>query len=203
MLNALLVSNVLLWIALLAMACIVLALVRQIGVLSQRVAPAGALVVGSGPRAGETAPVLAVTDLSGRLGKVGGERSENRSTLLFFLSPTCPVCKTLLPVLKSIARRERKWLDVVLASDGAGKEHEAFRHEHRLESFSYLISADLGLTYRVAKLPYAVLIDETGIIRSTGLVNSREHLESLFEARERGVASVQEFIETTRQEDVA
>jgi methylamine dehydrogenase accessory protein MauD len=203
MLSALLVSNVLLWIALLAMVCIILALVRQIGVLSERVAPAGALVVGSGPKAGETVPVLAVTDLSGKLGEVGGLHSESRSTLLFFLSPTCPVCKTLLPVLKSVARRERKWLEVVLASDGARKEHEAFRHEHHLESFPYLLSTELGVTYRVAKLPYAVLIDEAGVIRSTGLVNSREHLESLFEAKERGVASVQEFIRTTRQEDVA
>jgi methylamine dehydrogenase accessory protein MauD len=203
MLNALLVSNVLLWIALLAMACIILALVRQIGVLSERVAPAGALVVGSGPKAGETAPVVAVTDLSGKLGEVGGERSENRSTLLFFLSPTCPVCKTLLPVLKSVARSERKWLDIALASDGVRKEHEAFRREHHLESFPYLLSTELGLSYRVAKLPYAVLIDETGVIRSTGLINSREHLESLFEARERGVATVQEFIKTIRQEDVA
>lgn len=203
MLNALLVSNVLLWIALLVMACIILALVRQIGVLSERVAPAGALVVGSGPKAGEAAPVLAVTDLSGKLSEVGGAHPENRSRLLFFLSPTCPVCKTLLPALKSVARSERKWLDVVLASDGAGNEHGAFRQEYCLESFSYLISTDLGLTYRVAKLPYAVLIDESGIIRSTGLVNSREHLESLLEAKERGVASVQEFIKTTRQEDVA
>jgi methylamine dehydrogenase accessory protein MauD len=203
MLSALLVSNVLLWIALLAMACIILALVRQIGVLSERVAPAGALGVGAGPKAGETAPVLTVTDLSGKLGEVGGEHPENRSTLLFFLSPTCPVCKTLLPVLKSVAKSERRWLDVALASDGATKEHEAFWHEHRLESFPYLLSTELGLTYRVAKLPYAVLIDEAGVIRAKGLVNSREHLESLFEARERGVASVQEFIKTTRREDVA
>ena len=203
MLNALLVSNVLLWIVLLAMACIILALVRQIGVLSERVAPAGALVVGNGPRAGESAPVLAVTDLSGKLREAGGEHSGNRSTLLFFLSPTCPVCKTLLPVLKSIAGSERKWLDVVLASDGVRKEHDAFRREHDLESFSYLLSTELGIAYRVAKLPYAVLIDEAGVIRSTGLVNTREHLESLFEAKERGVASVQEFIKTTRREDVA
>lgn len=203
MLQALLVSNVLLWIALLAMAGVILALVRQIGVLSERVAPAGALVVGRGPKAGEAAPVLIATDLSGKIGQIGGEHPEDRSTLLFFLSPACPVCKTLLPVLKSVARSERKWLDIALASDGVRREHQAFRQEHHLESFPYLLSAEIGLAYRVAKLPYAVLIDETGIIRSTGLVNSREHLESLFEARERGVASVQEFIKTTRQEDVA
>jgi len=203
MLDALLISNVALWILLLAMAGVILALVRQIGVLYERVAPAGALVVGRGPKVGETAPVLAVTDLSGQLRQIGGQHAENRSTLLFFLSPICPVCKTLLPVLKSVARSERKWLDVALASDGARKEHEVFVREHQLEGFPYLLSTELGLGYRVAKLPYAVLIDRAGVIRSAGLVNSREHLESLFEASERGVASVQEFIARTRQEDVA
>jgi hypothetical protein len=46
----------------------------------------------------------------------------------------------------------------------------------------------------VAKLPYAVLIDEAGKLVSTGLVNTREHLESLFVAKERGVSSIQQFL---------
>ena len=28
-----------------------------------------------------------------------------------------------------------------------------------------------------------------------GIINSREHLESMFEAKERGVASIQEYVE--------
>jgi hypothetical protein len=38
-----------------------------------------------------------------------------------------------------------------------------------------------------------VLIDAAGAIRAQGLVSSREHIESLFEARERGVGSLQEL----------
>jgi hypothetical protein len=45
------------------------------------------------------------------------------------------------------------------------------------------------------------LIDEHGILRAKGLVNSREHLESLFEAKELGVASIQEYLE--RHSDAA
>src|SRR3970282_2210301 len=129
MLDALLVSNVLLWILVLAMACVILALVRQIGVLHARVAPAGALLVGRGPKVGEAAPVLDVTDLSGSPVRVGGENAQNRSALLFFLSPTCPVCKTLLPVVQSVARGERRWLHFALASDCATQVHyELLRH---------------------------------------------------------------------------
>jgi hypothetical protein len=39
-----------------------------------------------------------------------------------------------------------------------------------------------------------VLYDAEGVLRARGLVNSREHLESLFEAEQRGVASIQEFL---------
>jgi methylamine dehydrogenase accessory protein MauD len=46
----------------------------------------------------------------------------------------------------------------------------------------------------VARLPYAALIDPQGVVRAKGLVNNREHLESLFEAERRGVASLQEFL---------
>lgn len=203
--GALAVSNILLWVLVLVMGGVILALVRQIGVLYERVAPAGALVVGNGPKAGEAAPVFSVDDLSNETHQVGGERSDDRSTLLFFLSPTCPVCKSLLPALKSIARGERKWLNVLLASDGLRKEHESFVTEYRLQQFPYLLSSELGLGYRVGRLPHAVLIDPDGIIRSTGLVNSREHLESLFEANERGVATLQDYMaaEQSAEEEVA
>ena len=203
--GALLVSNLLLWILVLVMGGVIFALVRQVGVLYERVAPAGALVVGSGPKAGEAAPPLHIDDLTGQSIQVGGERTDDRSTLLLFLSPTCPVCKTLLPVLKSMSREERKWLDVLLASDGVRKEHDSFVEEYRLQQFPYLLSTELGLGYRVGRLPHAVLIDPAGIIRSTGLVNSREHLESLFEANERGVATLQEYMAAaqTVEEEVA
>ena len=52
------------------------------------------------------------------------------------------------------------------------------------------------MKFQISKLPYAVLIDESGTIRAKGLVNSREQLESLFTAKELGVASVQEFLAT-------
>jgi methylamine dehydrogenase accessory protein MauD len=192
MTQALVVSNAVLWVVVVVLACVVAALARQIGVLYERVAPAGALMLGKGPVVGEGAPAVPVEDLAGRAWEIGTPRADGRATLLFFLSPTCPVCKSLLPVLRGVARREP--VDVVLASDGPRDEHEAFVRAERLDAFPYVLSAALGVAYRVGKLPYAVLIDGAGIVRSRGLVNTREHLESLFEAHERGVASVQEFI---------
>ncbi|MDE2371501.1 MAG: methylamine dehydrogenase accessory protein MauD [Burkholderiales bacterium] len=194
--EALIVSNLLLWLAVLALLVVVIALSRQIGILYERVAPMGALMMDSGPKVGEAAPVLRLPTLGGgeiELGAAGA-----RSTLLFFLSPTCPVCKKLLPILKSIKRAEGHRLDLVLASDGEAPEHEAFRRRAELGAFPYVLSAELGMRYQIGKLPYAVLIDAAGHIRGKGLVNSREQLESLFAAQELGVASVQEYLDATQ-----
>jgi methylamine dehydrogenase accessory protein MauD len=142
--------------------------------------------------------VIEAEALAGPARTIGAPSPAGRDTLLFFLSPTCPVCKQLLPALRGIARAEAAWLDVVLASDGPRGEHEAHAAREGLGEFAYVLSTALGVAYRVGKLPYAVLIDAGGIVRGAGLVNSREHLESLFEARERGVESIQDYLEGAR-----
>jgi methylamine dehydrogenase accessory protein MauD len=185
---------VILWVVVLALLAAVLALARQVGILYERVAPMGALMLDHGPKVGEAAPVLALESISGGRFAIGLSQGK-RSQLLFFLSPTCPVCKKLLPILKSIKSSEGAWLDVVLASDGDLPEHAAFLEKAKLAAFPYVLSTELGMAFRVGRLPYAVLIGEDGRIRAKGLVNSREQLESLFAAKELGVASVQDFMD--------
>lgn len=193
--TTLIISNVMLWLVVLALCAVVVALIRQIGVLHERIAPAGALMMGNGPEVGEALPEFALRSVADKSINLGGPSENGRSTLLFFLAPTCPVCKTLLPVLKSCLRSEAEWMDIVLASDGDLPEHYRFIEQHGLQDFDYVISADLGMQLQVGKLPYVLLADEQGTIRARGLVNSREHLESLFEAKELGVASIQEYLE--------
>lgn len=187
------ISLALLWLVVIALVVAVFALARQIGVLYERVAPMGALMLDEGPKVGDQAPILGLTTLSGERRTIGAPAA--RSELLFFLSPTCPVCKKLLPVLRGIARDEADWLQVVLASDGDEPRQRAFYGKAGLQEFPYVLSRDLGLAFKVARLPYAVLLDESGKVRAKGLVNSREQLESLFTARELGVESIQEYLQ--------
>lgn len=187
------VSNVLLWCMVLALLAMVIALARQVGVLFERVAPMGALITDSGPALGAQAPSFDLMTLAAQPLILPGPAGAG--TLLFFLSPTCPVCKKLLPVLKSVQQAERGWLRVVLASDGNMPEHLAFQQAAGLTAFPYVLSAELGMAYRVSRLPYAVLIDEQGSVRAKGLINSREQLESLFVAKDLGVTSVQEYLD--------
>ena len=186
-------SQILLWIAVAVLAVLVAALARQVGVLHERIAPAGALTLHQKVNVGDTAPEMTLETLDGTQVVIGGKR-QRRGQLIFFLSPDCPVCKTLLPVVRSARGAERGWLDVVLASDGDAAAHRRLVMAEGLAGFDYVLSEDLGRKLGVSKLPYAVLIDEEGRVASLGLVNNREHLESLFEAKERRVASIQEYL---------
>lgn len=191
--DPLIVALILLWVVVIALGVVVFALARQIGVLFERVAPMGALVTDGGPKVGEASPRFELRTLAGAKLAVGA--AGGRSTLLFFLSPTCPMCKKLLPVLKSASKAERGWLEVVLASDGEKAKQEAFIRQHDLSAFPYILSSELGISYRVNRLPFAVLIDGEGVVRAKGLVNSREQLESLFNAKEFGVESIQRYLD--------
>ncbi|HCO55060.1 methylamine dehydrogenase accessory protein MauD [Pelagibacterium nitratireducens] len=191
--NALIFAVGVLWVIVLALIVVIFALARQIGVLFERVSPMGALVNDSGPKIGDTTPVYTLPNLNGGAVTIGPK--PNRSTLVFFVSPTCPVCKKLLPILRSVKSDEGKWLDVVLASDGEPDKHKRFIDTARLSDFPYVVSTELGLAYRVSRLPFAVLFDEHGTIKAKGLINNREQLESLFNASEMGVGSIQNYLD--------
>ncbi|SCM67377.1 methylamine dehydrogenase accessory protein MauD [Donghicola eburneus] len=182
-------SNIALWIAVLVQIAVIFALARQIGILYERVSPVGAMISDSGPDIGVRVPALTLPNLNGAELPLGGP--EGRAQLVFFLSTTCPICKALLPALRSIRDDEGRWLDVVLASDGREAIHRRLIESENLQSFPYALSSELGMTFKVAKLPFAVLIGPDGKVRAKGLVNSREQLESLFTASETGIASVQ------------
>lgn len=195
--EALWISNAVLWVAVVALGALVLVLARQIGILHERIAPVGALDLGKGPRVGEAAPELKLQSIEGEMVSIGGSSVSSRNTLLFFLSPTCPVCDQLIPTIRSLSASEAGHLDVVFASDGEPERQRAFYHEKQLEDFPYVLSTDLGVAFQVGRLPHAVLIDAAGIVRGQGLVNSREHLESLLEAMEHGVGSIQDYMRQT------
>ena len=190
--DAMTISVALLWLAVLALGLLVWALSRQVGVLFERVAPMGALVTDAGPAVGQPSPIFDLTGLQSEQVVIGGPQAQ--PTLLFFLAPTCPVCKKLIPILKHLARDEARSLRVVLASDGEG-DHLQFMRDQGLQAMPYLLSTELGMSYRVSRLPYAVLMDRQGTVRAKGLVNSREQLDSLLNAHDMDTPTIQKYLE--------
>ena len=123
---------------------------------------------------------------------IGKALAKGRKQLLLFVSPHCPLCKDLIPIAKNFARAEK--LDIVFVGDDEASR--AARHDRAAgdgrPAFRQLLHRRPRL--HVDRLPHAVLIGEEGRLLSKGLVNSREHLESLVTAHEMGVVSVQDYL---------
>jgi methylamine dehydrogenase accessory protein MauD len=198
MLTVLTISAVFGWVVSLALVVAVLALARQVGVLHMRVAPAGALTTAGGPAVGARAPAIPAQTLDGATITVGGAAPGAALRLLMFVSATCPLCKNLIPMAKSFARDER--VQLIFVGDDSPDAQRAMIERHGLDGYRFVNGPEVGQAFAVGKLPFAVLLDADGVILSKGLVNSREHLESLIIAHELGVHSVQDYIDGLKPE---
>ena len=186
------ITLALLWVVVICLSLAVLALARQVGVLHERVAPAGALLSGVGPGVGEQSPRLEVHAMAGNAVTVGGTLATGKALLMLFVSQTCPICKKLIPIAMDFAKSER--LQVLFVGDADVSEQKKLIAQFGLDEQRFINGSQIGMAYRVDKLPYAVLLDDRGVIAAKGLVNSREHFESLIVAKETGFASIQSYL---------
>ena len=74
----LIASQIMLWTGLLVLGVICMALARQIGVLHQRIAPAGALSLPQPLKLGDLTPEMELPALDGSTVKIGGVRGGRR-----------------------------------------------------------------------------------------------------------------------------
>ncbi len=196
----LMVSQLFLWVAVVLLGLAVFALARQVGVLHERIAPVGALRLGQDIKVGAPAPIVSTHALNGEGLTVGGSLPNNKKTqLLFFVSPTCPVCKQLLPTLMRFVRDES--LDLVVVGDGEISAQRKLASDHAIPEGRFVNGPEVGQAFSVGKLPYAVIIGPAGTILAHGLVNTREHLESLVTAQGSQYETVQEYLAARSKSD--
>src|SRR5438093_854046 len=109
------ISYVVLWLLVVALALLVLALARQVGTLHLRLGPRGALEIDDeGPPLGEAPEPVDVRDLDGRAFTIGGPGA---AQLVLFVSPSCAVCRDVLPSLGVAAAGGRLASIVAVALD--------------------------------------------------------------------------------------
>lgn len=140
-------TYVLLWVAVITLSVVVIALLRQIGVLHARLRPMGVHFAGEGPERLAAAPGAASIDYS-----------RNALTLIAFTSPTCEICKELIPSLDAIRREYR--------------DMQYVQFEHGPDS-------PMFLEFNVRSTPYVVTVDQDGIVQGRGVANSLEQVEVL------------------------
>ncbi|MFN2545677.1 MAG: hypothetical protein ABR600_14060 [Actinomycetota bacterium] len=168
------VSYVVLWLVVAALALLALALARQIGILELRLGPRGALEIdGEGPPLGEAPEPIDAVDAAGRTAAIGGPGT---SQLLLFVSPDCPVCRDVIPSIGAAARIGR--LAPLVISDGPAP------HLDRAPA-PVVVSEEAARAFGVPGTPYAVVLDDLGVVRAKGTVNSLEQLEGLVDTARR------------------
>jgi len=178
-----------LWLLQLIAFVFLFALARQIGVLHQRIGPSGARITNTGLDIGELAPYQALTTLDGSVVSFWPQQAYR--TILLFVSTTCPSCVDLFQALRHehFPAGTRPML-VFDASDPA--EVLAILKNHRLQHLPAAISPEAARAFGVTLVPYAFAVDGTGLIRSKGLVDTGEHLESIVNSLHTGFVSAED-----------
>jgi methylamine dehydrogenase accessory protein MauD len=175
-----LISYVGLWVVTVALALVVLAHSRLLGILHYRIGPAAAKPLADGPEIGSRFERLTAPTVGGL--EWNWTFPAERPLLVVFISPQCTTCDALVPHIKDFTRVHPE-LPLVLASTledpGMNRAYIAYR---RLERVPYLMGAALSQEMRVEGTPYAVLLDGAGRVTAKGLVNHFEHLRSLRDA---------------------
>jgi methylamine dehydrogenase accessory protein MauD len=165
-------SYVVLWCLVVALAVVVVALARQIGVLHMRLGPRGALEMDDeGPPLGEAPTPIDTVDIDGAQVSLGGP---GRAQLLLFASPNCRVCEDVLPSLPAVAQVGQMEPFVVTDVDSAGARRLA---ESR--GVPVVSSPEATHLYAVPGTPYAVVLDDLGVVRAKGTINNLEQMEGL------------------------
>ncbi|MFT8897753.1 MAG: methylamine utilization protein MauD [Acetobacter sp.] len=195
--TALICVNVLLTVVLLATLFVTWRLTRQVRQLFKEVAPAGALTGSKGPQPGDNCPSGPFRLLNGA---AFSPVRKGGTTLLLFVSATCPVSRKIIPIAQDFCRKEH--VDLVFAGDDAPEVQQRFVQQSGIKTDCFINDPTIGRVLEVDKLPAAFLLSSEGVILSRGLVNSREHLESLLNAWESGFTTVQDYITHRKRQKI-
>ena len=129
------------WVLLIVLCVVVVALARQVGTLHLRLGPRGALEIDTeGPALGDVVPSVDARGVDGSPVILGGPGPRR---LILFSSPTCIVCREVVPAIPAAAQAGGLLAQVV---------HDP----------------DAERTYDVPGTPFVLVLDELGIVRARG-----------------------------------
>jgi hypothetical protein len=176
------------WLAIVGLALLavaeavaILALAREIGVLSKRLPPAPALESLEGPEPGTALPSLRLRSLADGEERAFEAPSASRRVLIF-MSTRCRLCSDLLADLDGVAR---DWPDHEVVPILAGPHREAVEMVSR-SGFAGPAWQDDGAAMRAVSIittPRALVVGEDGTVVARGVVNNREMVSSLIQGR--------------------
>jgi methylamine dehydrogenase accessory protein MauD len=174
----LIVSVVLLWILVLALAILVVLLYRQFGLIY--IGSRGRVEL-TGLQVGTQAPATMQLEVEGETALWSLQLdSPMRATFLLMSALNCELCAHLIPLLNSSVER---WGEVVrfLVVDRGEDAAGVLRELPERREWAYAVSPDGSVhdTFDVDATPFAFVLDHEAKVLAKGLVNVPEHVDGL------------------------
>lgn len=98
-----------------------------------------------------------------------------------FVQANCESCEELAPALRSIATSDDEFDLVIVALGGTDEDNRGFIHRNKLKQLPFAIAPQAIGAYGILGTPYLMLVDKQGRVRTKGIANHLEHLESLID----------------------
>ncbi len=159
MMTFLTIATAVQFILLIGLAIVVLSLARQVGILHERLSPAGMTRAREGIQIGQMVPAQALESLSGAPVAFSGA-----PCALLFVSSECPICRSVLPAFEDALRDSAYqgfWVaDGLPGPSGDLPDYGRYAADHHVDPDRLLVSQALGLSLDVRQIPALVLLDE-------------------------------------------
>ena len=184
MIIALRISCVLLWLTVLFVAFVLLGCLRSMEVLrwemQQLQATTPSRVGRSGLKPGKKAPEFKLPTAAGP--EIALSDFAGRKVFLVFVQSGCGPCGA---VVLDLNRMHRDGKQALLVINNAEPDKVREWAEKVSAEFPVLIQDRLAVSkkYEVFATPFAFLIDDKGIVRSKGIVNSKQQIQFVLEGR--------------------
>jgi methylamine dehydrogenase accessory protein MauD len=168
-----LISYIVLWVFVIVLALLVVLLYRQLGIMYLGSAEG---VSRDGLDRGKAAPEFNLVDQYDRPQRLSGYRG--KPTVLVFGSPHCSPCRILLPQLNDWTKAHPE-VGVLWLNAASPEESLKFVSDTGAEIpvAAYSPQENLLDKYRVRVTPFMFFLDENGVIRAKGLVNTKSGVD--------------------------
>jgi methylamine dehydrogenase accessory protein MauD len=189
------VSYGVLWGVVLLQVVLTLALARLVGqLMSRRFPTSGARVIDPGPDIGATVENWEGADLAGNPLSLRFPR--RRDLFLLYVAPHCTACARLLPSARRFFQEIASAADSVwvMTQKVTPEALRAYARDKGMQAWPGLSEEALPPRWRVGGAPYGLWVGADGKVKAKGMVDRREHLESLMHAAEIGHPSIQSYV---------
>jgi methylamine dehydrogenase accessory protein MauD len=169
------------FLILIGLALVVLSLARQVGILHERLSPAGMTRSKREVEPGQLVPMTTIPALSGASVELTGQ-----NTALLFVSAECPICKTVLPAFEDAlpgTGYEPLWVaDGLPGPSGEMPDYGRFAQDQLVDEDRMLVSQELGLSLGVRQIPALVLIGADGRLIARETLSGPRQVAALLSA---------------------